>query len=371
MKACVVAVKGGFAAVLADDGRITKLRDKNYAIGQVIEVKAHPFHYSVKTAAIAVCVAVMLVLSSVTAWAYCSPSSYVSLDVNPSIEYSVNRFSRVIGVEAVNNDGEAILQSLHLNNKPIDEAVKDTVEEIQAQGYFKDSGGIVISAAGEDQQSSQQLAEELRTVAQQAVKDSCPGVAVEAMGVGLERVQEARRLGTTPGKLNLVEKLQASSGNSNLSLSEWLKKPVKDIMKAIQTERKTPAPPQSGSTVSADSAAETLSTEGPAESGEPEKSQPSSASGKNSSKVKSGAAVAAGQKKQAAAVPEKQQPKQNSSSSGASSENSGSKASSSSSPSSASETVSRASGSQKTSSNGNGNSGSKNKSGKSSNAKKQ
>jgi len=39
MKAVVVEIKGNLAAVLSDDGRIVKLRNENYAIGQVMELK--------------------------------------------------------------------------------------------------------------------------------------------------------------------------------------------------------------------------------------------------------------------------------------------------------------------------------------------
>lgn len=99
MKACVVEMKGTFAAVLSDDGCIRKVKNRNYAIGQVIEMGNRTIHFSVKTAALAACVAVVVLLSSVTAWAYCTPYDYVSLDVNPSIEFSVNRFDRVISAK--------------------------------------------------------------------------------------------------------------------------------------------------------------------------------------------------------------------------------------------------------------------------------
>lgn len=62
---------------------------------------------------------------------------------------------------------------------------------------------------------------------------------MEAVSVGLDRVQQARTLGTTPGKLNLVQKLQASSqAPDDINLEEWLNKPVKEIMKAIKQNKK-------------------------------------------------------------------------------------------------------------------------------------
>ena len=64
-------------------------------------------------------------------------------------------------------------------------------------------------------------------------------VTVEANHVGKDRVEEARKLGTTPGKLNLVQKLQESvSDPTAINTEEWLNKPVKDIMKEIKANRK-------------------------------------------------------------------------------------------------------------------------------------
>ncbi|HEX3039576.1 MAG TPA: anti-sigma factor domain-containing protein, partial [Caproiciproducens sp.] len=238
MKACVVEIRGNLAAVLTDEGCIIKVKNKDYAIGQVIELKKQAIHFSVRTAAVAASVAIVMLLGSVTAWAYYTPCTYVSLDVNPSIEYSVNRFDRVLSAQAVNSDGADILSDLSLSNKTIDEAIRDTVDQIQSDGYFKDSGGIVISTSGDDEQAVQGLAEDLKDVAQEAVKDSNAPVEVEAISVGRARVLEAQKLGTTPGRLNLVQKLQASAGEESIDLQEWLKKPVKDIMKAIKTAKK-------------------------------------------------------------------------------------------------------------------------------------
>lgn len=237
MKACVVEIKGTLAAVLSDDGRIRKVKNRDYAIGQVIEMGNRTLHFSVKTAALAACIAVVVLLSSITAWAYCTPYNYVSLDVNPSIEFSVNRFDRVLSAKAVNRDGAEILNGLGLNNKTIDQAVLSTVEKINAEGYFKDSGGIIIATSGSNEQDYQKLAEDLKNAVVEETKDSGSPVEVQVISVGLERVQEAQKLGTTPGKLNLVEKLQVSHEEENINISDWLNKPVKEIMKAIKSAK--------------------------------------------------------------------------------------------------------------------------------------
>ncbi|MDS0528228.1 hypothetical protein NNC19_21305 [Clostridium sp. SHJSY1] len=174
------------------------------------------------------------------AYAYNTPYSYVSLDVNPSIEYSVNIFDKVIDANAVNEDGEAILSNIDIENEPIEEAIKNTVSEISKQGYIKDGeiGGIVISTSSENDNRAEALAYELEAEAKEVVIENNLQAEVESLSIGKERVERAKELGVTPGKLNLVEKLQKSAANpEDISVEEWLNKPVKEIMKATKVNR--------------------------------------------------------------------------------------------------------------------------------------
>lgn len=206
-------------------------------------------------------VAVLGLTTSVGAWAYTTPYSYVSLDVNPSIEYTLNRFERVIDVKAVNDDGQVIINEIDidgLNHQSIEKAILKTVDQISQDGYFTENaanavtgsaivigdgttsvktidGGLVITISNQDTVISEELAKELREAVDDFVNAN---VEVEVTSVGYERVQEAKELGVTPGKLNLVEKLKASAENpDSIVLEEWLNKPVKDIMKAIKENK--------------------------------------------------------------------------------------------------------------------------------------
>lgn len=58
----------------------------------------------------------MLVLGGGGALAYYTPAKYVSLDVNPSIEYQLNIFDRVLTVKGVNDDGSEIVDEIDLGN---------------------------------------------------------------------------------------------------------------------------------------------------------------------------------------------------------------------------------------------------------------
>ncbi len=279
MKSVVVEIQNGFAAVLMEDGNIRKLKDSNFKIGQVIEMKENKTKVTGKLIAIAASIAVFLVAAGILTGTYLSPYTYVSLDVNPSIVFTVNQYDRVIHVEAINDDGSVILSELDIKSikyKNIEDAILDTITQITSDGYFSGTGavsgsaygivsgsayvvsgsvynavsgsayqtvsgsvfriqgGLVITIANKasNMGDADQLAEAIQAAVKGFVQDD---VVVEVDSVGYDRVQEARELGTTPGKLNLVEKLKASTEDSETyDTEEWLHRSVRDIMTEIQ-----------------------------------------------------------------------------------------------------------------------------------------
>ena len=56
------------------------------------------------------------------------PVSYVSIDVDPSIELALNRCDKVISVAAYNDEGKRIIEKLSLKGKKYTEAIDLLVE---------------------------------------------------------------------------------------------------------------------------------------------------------------------------------------------------------------------------------------------------
>jgi hypothetical protein len=254
MKAVVVEIKNNKAAVLSDDGRVVAMKNNNYEIGQVILMKNSMLQITKRIAVFAASAAAFVILGT-GAWAYATPYTYVSVDVNPSIEYTVNRFDRVLSVKAVNDDGEEILQEISLEdleNQTIEAAIRKTLVQITAAGYFAGTteGGLVIATASKNEDKADELAVTLQEVTEEEILEANEEVIVESYSVGLARVEEAKKLGVTPGKLNLVEKLQASTADpTTINIEEWLTKPVKEIMKATKDNRNAPSVSDSDNSV--------------------------------------------------------------------------------------------------------------------------
>lgn len=180
-----------------------------------------------------VLIALALILAGSTGvYAYQKPVSFVSLDINPSIELGVNVFDVVVSAEAYNNDGEIVLEDLDVEGGSVEEAINEIVSSAIADGYVEEDGTSVIAITTETDDG--ELSEELKEAAEEGVENALEENETEAEiekdNVALERRDEAIALGITPGKLNLIQKLQAV--NPEATIENFKDASVKEIMAA-------------------------------------------------------------------------------------------------------------------------------------------
>ena len=255
MKAVIVEIRGETAAALGRDGSVFKVKNHAYAVGQTIDVRRGGF--SRQLAVLAAAAAAVFLIVGAGIHTYLSPYSLVSLDVNPSLQYTLNRLGLVLSVEAVNGDGDELLQEVGtLNNRSIEDAISITVKQIAEDGYFDgdEPGGMVIAASSHDEQEAARLAENAKETALRATQESEKKVVVAAMTVDEGKVQAAKELGVSPGKLTLVEQLkETASDPETIDVKEWLEKPVKDIMKETASHMPDNSSASSSGESSADS----------------------------------------------------------------------------------------------------------------------
>lgn len=78
-----------------------------------------------------------------------TPVSYISIDVNPSIELALNRFNRVVSAEAYNEEAEEILKGLSLKWKEYTEAMAQIVDGTEMNVYLTDGSELVFTVAAD------------------------------------------------------------------------------------------------------------------------------------------------------------------------------------------------------------------------------
>jgi hypothetical protein len=170
MKAVIVEIKGKYAAILAENGLVSKVRNRNYEIGQEIVLNNNKAKLIRMTAAAAA--AIMIFVTP--AWAYLTPYSYVSLDVNPSFEFFVNRFDRVLTVKAFNDDGGEMSKDIDidgLKNKEIQTAVKSVLNELKNKGYINEGqkDGVIVAASSKSEKKTDILSKKIRAAVSEEV----------------------------------------------------------------------------------------------------------------------------------------------------------------------------------------------------------
>ena len=183
----------------------------------------------------------MALLAGVSAGAYAAyrtPTAYLSLDINPSVELGVNFLGRVVSATAYNSDGETILQGHNVRGAAIREAVRRLVQSAAQNGFVAPDGSTVIAVTSETDQpgTAARLQEAAALGAGEGVESQGDTASVQKENVALERRDEARRLGITPGKLNLIQKLQAL--DSSITVDEYKDAKVTEIMnKYVELKR--------------------------------------------------------------------------------------------------------------------------------------
>ena len=80
-------------------------------------------------------------------YVFAAPVSYISVDINPSVELTLNRLNRVTAAEGKNADGQRLLADLDLTGKNYLEAVERLVESDRLQTYLDHDAALIVAVA--------------------------------------------------------------------------------------------------------------------------------------------------------------------------------------------------------------------------------
>ncbi|MFC3773348.1 anti-sigma factor domain-containing protein [Paenibacillus sp. GCM10012303] len=70
--------------------------------------------------------------------------AYVTLDINPSVEFGIDKDNEVQEARGLNDEGIKLLEDLLLTGKPLVTATETLMQRVEQEGYFKDEEGDVI-----------------------------------------------------------------------------------------------------------------------------------------------------------------------------------------------------------------------------------
>jgi len=272
MRGIIAEINGKYAIILAQDGSFKKIRVLSHmAVGSEIDLDQPSENIKVtrlisKVSAIAAG-ALFILGIGYGAYSYTVPYSYVDVDINPSIELTVNIYDRIIKMEALNDDGKKILENRNLKNTSLQSGVAQILSIALEQGYLKagaktkgssETGvsgndtvneanagsnakepiienAVLLTVASNSGNKSEVLAKKLAEMASQKLEKDSVNSEVLVGEASVTQRNDARIFGVTPGKLVLIE--DALESEPELKLEDLKKASVKDLIKKAKDKK--------------------------------------------------------------------------------------------------------------------------------------
>lgn len=160
--------------------------------------------------------------------------NYVTIDINPQIEFALNKNYEVKKVISLNEDGDMLLGGLKLVGLSIEEATKLVLEDAVKMGYideFKSKNRIDVTAYADDEAIRQRIEEKVSTASIKYLKEKNIFHSVIKTRISDELKNTANQRKVSYGKILLIEK--AYSLDNSLDKEKLMKSSIKEIQEKI------------------------------------------------------------------------------------------------------------------------------------------
>lgn len=247
MKAVIIDIQRDYIIVVNRKGQFIKVhnRYKDRQIGDEIDICEIDTRMIFRR--IASIAAVLIITAILTGYgmAFYRPVTYVTVDVNPSVEISLNRFDRTVDVVGLNEEGERLVgDGKSFRALPAEEVVGILLDRAREQKFLTVESVVMITISNLKDEKKLDLERKLEyTVRKELEKVKGEnGISVQQEGgnevelyvqhASIKLHNEAKKLGISQGKLVLYEKLKER--DSKLELENIKKMQVKDILEELK-----------------------------------------------------------------------------------------------------------------------------------------
>lgn len=151
--------------------------------------------------------------------------SVIGIDVNPSVELSINRRERVLKAEALNEDGNQILSDMELKGVDLNVAVNAVVGSMVTHGYLDDLDNAILVTVSND---SMTRASALRSsvvgnIEKTLEENQVQAVVYDQQAVENDEIEDlAKQYKISYGKAYFLKELIESNPDLAMKDMEWL-----------------------------------------------------------------------------------------------------------------------------------------------------
>ena len=159
-KGIILELRTKEAVVVNDLCEYEKIkRTEGMFVGQMVEYgtpsQAKAFRHVAAISRVAAVLA-LIVVGYLTFILNMNPKvyAYVDLDINPSMEFSIDKNNTVIDLKALNSDAEELISTFEVKKKNINDAISNILKSLDAKGYISsDNENLILLAASYSEDS--------------------------------------------------------------------------------------------------------------------------------------------------------------------------------------------------------------------------
>lgn len=241
-KGVIMEINNDFLTMLTPEGEFLKARkqDNQYEIGEEIDFfpikltevevpKKKWFQLNrLRLAFISSAAAILFFITVIPQMMANPVYAYMTIDINPSFEIGLNNELNVVSLDALNDDGENILQEYpNWQNQHVDEVTEVIISKSREQGFLVDGEEVLITTILNEEkiaEVSEKLAKEIQLISTTYKQKQIEITAVES---DIETREKAQKQGVSTGrllqlenKLPVKEKVEAPKDNKGKKPSD-------------------------------------------------------------------------------------------------------------------------------------------------------
>lgn len=247
----VYEIHSNKAVVLTPDSEFLVIkRTKDMCLGQQVKFNIQDVKKTMKPvykyASIASSIAAVfiLVFMYLRVPFYDNVYGYINVDINPSIEFVVDKEFEVLQSKALNDDAKAIAKGLDVKGKDIYSVINDFMDKCEDYGYIvgKEDNVVLVSASVHDKSmkffksidDDTELEKFLVNINKKINSNNDKDISGRVIKVSPEDRKAAVKNNLSMGKYYLMEKAKASG--LDLSVEDMDKEKVSDLLAAIDNK---------------------------------------------------------------------------------------------------------------------------------------
>ncbi len=185
------------------------------------------------------CVSFLLNGTKQTSWSAADADTFISIDVNPSIEMLADENDKVMELRGLNDDAKAVLQDVDEGDKSLEQVVSSLVDSMTEHGYLKPKvrNSILVSVENEDSEKADDIKGAITDDIYKALdkKEIDSIVLTQSVKKTKKLEEEAQELNVSVGKMSLIRSL--ASRDAELDVRQMAEMSIQDISNLAQ-ERK-------------------------------------------------------------------------------------------------------------------------------------